>query len=80
MAIERTYLTSWNSASGLTGNLNYQFKLDVNMVYVIDRYNFGKLIETFGSYTDKSEALNNVELLNKVDPFNDYKVRENESV
>lgn len=50
------------------------------MVYVIDRYNFGKLIETFGSYTDKSEALNNVELLNKVDPFNDYKVRENESV
>lgn len=49
------------------------------MKYAIARKSFEQIVEIFGDYNDKAEAENNTELLNKVDPFNDYEVIEHES-
>lgn len=35
----------------------------------------GDVSEEFGDYSDEKEANRNAELLNKVDPFNNYKVK-----
>ena len=45
-------------------------------MYTIARKSFGQVIEHFGAYDNETEAENNVELLNKVDPFNYYEVIE----
>lgn len=45
------------------------------MKYAIVKNRFEEFIETVGIYDEQREAENNAELLNKVDPFNDYYVQ-----
>ena len=46
------------------------------MKYCIERIcPTGEVSEEFGDYSDEKEANRNAELLNIVDPFNNYKVK-----